>query len=78
MTRQERKAIQARAAVGVLATQAAKRVVKARIRADGGKLWDFTGREITIRAEAWLAEHPEMFAEAREKAVALGYAIPTI
>ena len=58
--------------------QAAKREVKAQIRARGERLWDFTGRDITLRAEAWLAEHPEMFAEAREKAVALGYAIPTI
>ena len=78
MTRAEKKALQARAAVGVLAIQAAKRAVKASIRADGGKLWDFTGREITLRAEALLKERPEMFAEAREKAAALGYAIPTI
>ena len=78
MTRQERKAIQARAAVGVLAMQAAKREVKAQIRARGERLCNFTGRDITLRAEAWLAEHPEMFAEAREKAVTLGYAIPTI
>ena len=47
MTRQERKAIQARAAVGVLAMQAAKREVKAQIRARGERLWDFTGRDIT-------------------------------
>ena len=78
MTRQERKAQLARAAVATLAVVAAKKAVKARIRADGLKLWDFTGREITLRAEAWLLEHPEMFAEARAKAAALGYAIPTI
>jgi hypothetical protein len=47
MTRQERKAIQARAAVGVLTMQAAKREVKAQIRARGERLWDFTGRDIT-------------------------------
>jgi hypothetical protein len=78
MTRQERKAVQARAAVATLAVLAAKRAVKAKIRADGFRIWDYSGREITLRAEALLKERPELIAEARVKAAALGYAIPTI
>jgi hypothetical protein len=76
MTRVEQKALQARIAVRVLAQLAAKNAIKAHIRAQGLRLWDFTAKEITLQAEAWLLEHPEMFAEARAKA--LVYAIPTI
>jgi hypothetical protein len=47
--RAERKAIQARIMVRVWAQLAAKRVVKAQIRAEGLRLCEFTGREITIR-----------------------------
>ena len=76
MTREERKAerraIQAQIAMRVWAHQAAKREVKKQIRAEGLRLCEFTGREITIRAEAWLAAHPEMIAEARAKAASLG------
>jgi hypothetical protein len=82
MTREERKAErraqQAQIAVRVWAHCAAKREVKARIRAEGHRIAEFTGREITIRAEALLKERPEFIAEARVKAAALGYAIPTI
>jgi hypothetical protein len=60
----------------VCAIQAAKREVKARIRAEGHRIAEFSGREITIRAEAMLKARPEMFAEARVKAAALGYALP--
>ena len=76
MTRAERKAIQARVAVRVLAQLAAKNAVKHQIRAQGLKLWDFTAKEIAIRAEAWLLAHPEMIAQAQAKAVKLGYTIP--
>ena len=76
MTREERKAerraIQAQIAMRVWAHQAAKREVKKQIRAEGLRLCEFTGGEITIRAEAWLAAHPEMIAEARAKAASLG------
>ena len=76
MTREERKADrraqQAQIAVRVWAHHAAKREVKKQIRAEGLRLCEFTGREITIRAEAWLAAHPEMIAEARAKAASLG------
>jgi predicted thioredoxin/glutaredoxin len=57
----------------VLAQQSAKNAVKNHLRRQGLKLWDFTSKEITLRAEAMLKEHPEMFAEARAKAVSLGF-----
>jgi hypothetical protein len=78
MTRAERRAIQARIAVGVWAMQAAKRAIKNQLRAQGLKLWDFTGREITIRAEALLKERPEFMTEAWEKARAMGYLGPSV
>jgi hypothetical protein len=78
MTRAEKKAMQARVAVRVLAQMTAKNAVKNQIRAQGLKIWDFTSKEITLRAEAMLKEHPEMIAEARAKAASLGYAVPTI
>ena len=75
MTRAEQKAIQARIAVRVLAQLAAKNAIKVQIRAKGLRIWDFSSKDITLRAEAWLLEHPEMFAEARARAVSLGYAV---
>jgi hypothetical protein len=75
MTRAERKAM-ARVAVRVLAQLAAKNALKNHIRSQGLRLWDFTSKDIVLWAEIWLAEHPEMIAEARAKAVRLGYAPP--
>jgi hypothetical protein len=54
--------------VAVWAQYAAKKIIKARIRAEGLRLSDFSAREITIRAEAWLEAHPELIAEARARA----------
>jgi hypothetical protein len=62
--------------VRVLAIQAAKNAVKNQIRAQGLRIWDFTAKDIAIRAEAWLAAHPELIVEARAKAARLGYALP--
>ena len=73
MTRAEQKALQARIAVSVLAHQAAKRAIKNQLRAQGLRVHELTARELTLRAEIWLAWHPELIAEAREKAQALGY-----
>jgi len=67
--------MQARVAVRVLAQLAAKNAVKNQIRAQGLRLHDFAAKEITLRAEAWLEAHPELFAEARAKAASLGYAV---
>jgi hypothetical protein len=80
MTRAERKALraaqQARIAVGVWAQLVAKRVVTAQIKARGEQIGDYSHKDIVLLAEAWLLEHPEMIAEARLKAAALGYALP--
>ena len=73
MTRAEEKARRARVAVAVFAMGAAKEAVKAQIRAQGLKLYDFAAKDITLRAEAWLKAHPELIVEARAKAVRLGY-----
>ena len=48
MTRAERKAIQARVAVRVLAQLAAKNAVKHQIRAQGLRLHDFAAKDIRI------------------------------
>jgi len=73
MTRAEDKARQARVAVRVLAQLAAKNAVKDHIRAQGFKLHNYSAKDITLQAEAWLAARPEMIAEARAKAARLGY-----
>ncbi len=77
MTREERKAErrarEAIIAVRVFAKMAAKRAVTNHIRAQGLRLHDFTNRDLTLKAEAWLADHPELIAQARETAKALGY-----
>jgi hypothetical protein len=71
--RAEKKALQAQIAVRVWAHCAAKRVVKARIRAAGHRIAEFTGREITIHAEAMVRDRPEFITEAWERAKALGF-----
>ena len=73
MTRAEQKAQQARIAVGVLAHQAARKAVKNQLRAQGLRVHELTARELTLRAEIWLAWHPEIVEEARVRAAALGY-----
>jgi hypothetical protein len=76
MTRAERKARLARQAVVVLARQAAKNAVRAHIRAQGWKLWDFTSKDIALWADVWLAENPELISQAKVTAVELGFAQP--
>ena len=77
MTRAERKAqqkaLQARVAIRVFAQMAAKNAVKASIRAQGFKVSHYSARDIALWAEVWISDHPEVFAEARAKAVKLGY-----
>ena len=73
MTRAEQKALQGRIAVSVFAMQAAKRAVKNQLRAQGLRLHDLSARDLTLRAEVWLAWHPELIADARARAEALGY-----
>jgi hypothetical protein len=73
MTRAERKAWQARGAIKTLAIQSAKRAVVAQIRSQGLWLGNFSSKEITLWAEVWLREHPEMLAQARVRAAELGF-----
>jgi hypothetical protein len=73
MTRAERKAMQARVAVRVLAGLAARNAVRNQIRAQGLRLHEFAAKEIALRADVWLKAHPELWLEARAKAVRLGY-----
>ena len=73
MTRAERKARLARQAVAVLAQRFAKSAVKNHIASQGWRLWDFSAKDITLWAEVWLTEHPEMWAEAKVRAVELGF-----
>jgi hypothetical protein len=77
MTRAERKAErkprEARIAVRVFAKQAAKRTIIAQIRASGERVSDYSNRDLTLRAEAWLATHPDLIAQAREVARECGY-----
>ena len=75
MTRAERKARLARQAVAVLAQRFAKSAVINHIRAQGLRMWDFTSKDITLWAEIWLREHPQIFAQARVRAAELGFLI---
>jgi len=77
MTRAERKAqdraIKARVAVRVWAEMAAKRAVIAAIKADGLRVSDFANRTISMMATDWLEKHPELYAQARQRAAEMGY-----
>jgi hypothetical protein len=61
---------QHRHAVTVLAMQSAKRAVKADIRAKGLKVAQFSAKEITILAEAHLAQHREQLRAEAEHTIA--------
>ena len=59
-----------RAAVAVLAMQSARREVKAQIRAQGLKVAHYSAKEISILAEAQLAQHREQLRAEAEHAIA--------
>ena len=59
-------------AVAVLARLAARNAVKDQLRADGVRVSLVPPVEINIKATAYLALHPELYDEARERAVRLG------
>jgi hypothetical protein len=69
MTRDE----MARIAVPVLAKQIARKAIREQLRRQGVKLSYVKARDIVAQAKAWLAAHPEIIAEAKAKAEALGY-----
>jgi hypothetical protein len=49
------------------AMQDAKRIVKAQIKAEGERIGDYSGKEITLAAEELLEDHPELLEEAAKK-----------
>jgi len=59
-------------AINVLARLAAKNAVKEKLRGDGVRLTLVPPREITEQAQRYLAEHPELYREALERALRLG------
>ena len=59
-----------RSAVAVLAMQSARREVKAQIRAQGLKVAHYSAKEISILAEAHLAQHREQLTAEAEHAIA--------
>jgi hypothetical protein len=59
-------------AINVLARLAAKNAVKEKLRGDGVRLTLVPPREITEQAQRYLADHPELYREALERALRLG------
>ena len=59
-----------RSAVAVLAMQSARRAVRAQIRANGQKIAQFSAREISVLAEAHLAQHRERLRAEAEHTIA--------
>ncbi len=77
MTRAERREIErqrmAHAAIRAFAKMSAKRKVIEQIRARGQRVSDYSNKELTLQAEAWLEAHPELIVEARASAARMGY-----
>jgi hypothetical protein len=59
-------------AINVLARLAAKNAIKEKLRGDGVRLTLVPPREITEKAQQWLADHPELYQQALERALRLG------
>jgi hypothetical protein len=59
-------------AVHVLARMAARRAVQEQLRADGGRVSLVKPAEISAKAQVYLADHPELYREALERAQRLG------
>ena len=59
-------------AVHVLARLAAKNVIKDQLRDQGVRLSLVPIREITEKAQQYLADHPELYQQARERARQMG------
>jgi len=59
-------------AVKMLARSAARRAVKSELSAQGVRVSHVRYAEIVSRANAYLADHPELYAEALERAQHLG------
>jgi hypothetical protein len=59
-------------AVHVLARMAARRAVQEQLRADGVRVSLVKPAEISAKAQVYLAEHPELYREALERAQRMG------
>ena len=60
-------------AVHVLAKLAARSTVQEELRAQGVRVSLVKPAEISVKAQAYLQSHPELYAEAKERAVRLGF-----
>ena len=60
-------------AINVLARLAAKNAVKEKLRGDGVRLTLVPPREISEQAQRYLADHPELYREAFERAKQMGW-----
>jgi len=60
-------------AINVLARLAAKNAVKEKLRADGVRMTLVPPRVIAGQAQRYLADHPELYREALERALRLGW-----
>ena len=59
-------------AVAVLARLMAKRAVQEELRADGVRVSLVKPAELSVKAQAYLQAHPELFDAAKERAARLG------
>ena len=60
-------------AIAILARLAAKNAVKEKLRGDGVRLSLVPPRIITEQAQRYLAEHPELYQQALERAKQMGW-----
>ena len=59
-------------AINVLARLAAKKAVQEQLRADGVRVTLVKPAEISAKAQVYLADHPELYQEALERALRMG------
>jgi len=59
-------------AVAVLARLMAKRAVQEELRADGVRVSLVKPAELSVKAQAYLQAHPELYREAKARALRLG------
>jgi len=59
-------------AVAILARLAAKRAVQEQLRAEGVRVSLVKPAELSVKAQAYLQSHPELYREAKARALRLG------
>jgi len=59
-------------AINVLARLATKKAVQEQLRADGVRVTLVRPAEISAKAQVYLADHPELYQEALERALRMG------